>query len=102
MSKSLGNFVTIHELLATVRFGDSEWDGDELRLAILRTHYRQPLDFTVNALKESRNILRRWRRIVSNINQVKLKETRPPQKIVDLLYDDLATPSVITLLHSLA
>ncbi|MFM7145843.1 MAG: class I tRNA ligase family protein, partial [Actinomycetales bacterium] len=53
MSKSLGNFVTIHELLATEKFGGRSWSGDVLRLAMLRTHYRQPIDFTVKALEES-------------------------------------------------
>jgi cysteinyl-tRNA synthetase len=53
-SKSLGNFFTINELL-------QEWPGPVLRLNMLRTHYRQPLDWTVKGLKESELILRRWR-----------------------------------------
>ncbi|MFL5146110.1 MAG: cysteine--tRNA ligase, partial [Microvirga sp.] len=44
MSKSLGNFVTIYELLATDTFGGRSWPGEVLRLAMLRTHYRQPID----------------------------------------------------------
>ena len=44
MSKSLGNFVTIHELLRTTKFGGRPWPGETLRLAMLRTHYRQPID----------------------------------------------------------
>ena len=44
MSKSLGNFVTIHELLNTEKFGGRKWPGEVLRLAMLRTHYRQPID----------------------------------------------------------
>ena len=54
MSKSLGNFVTIHELLATDSFGGRAWHGEVLRLAMLRTHYRQPIDWTVKALEEAR------------------------------------------------
>ena len=45
MSKSLGNFVTINELLATEKFGGRSWDGEVLRLAMLMTHYREPIDF---------------------------------------------------------
>ena len=52
MSKSLGNFVTIRELLA-------DWPGDVLRLTMLRTHYRQPIDWTVKGLEESREGARR-------------------------------------------
>src|SRR5829696_3268785 len=60
MSKSLGNFVTIRELLATDTFGGRSWPGEVLRLAMLRTHYRQPIDWTVKSLKESARLLERW------------------------------------------
>ena len=58
MSKSLGNFVTIHELLHTEKFGGRKWPGEVLRLAMLRTHYRQPIDWTVKALEEAQHVLR--------------------------------------------
>ena len=45
MSKSLGNFVTIHELL-------KDWPGEVVRFNMLRTHYRQPIDWTVTGLRE--------------------------------------------------
>ena len=51
MSKSLGNFVTIHELLQTTNFGGRRWSGEALRLAMLRTHYRQPIDWTVESAR---------------------------------------------------
>ncbi|MBL8593543.1 MAG: cysteine--tRNA ligase, partial [Devosia sp.] len=47
MSKSLGNFITISELLETDRFGGRKWPGEVLRLAMLMTHYREPIDFSV-------------------------------------------------------
>jgi cysteinyl-tRNA synthetase len=50
MSKSLGNFVTIRELLHTEKFGGMPWSGDAVRLAMLMTHYRQPIDWTVDRL----------------------------------------------------
>ena len=62
MSKSLGNFVTIHELLHTTKFGGRKWSGEALRLAMLRTHYRQPIDWTVKALEEAEATLDRWYR----------------------------------------
>ena len=64
MSKSLGNFVTIHELLHTEKFGGRKWPGEVLRLAMLRTHYRQPIDWTVKALEEVETALRRWAEFV--------------------------------------
>src|SRR5450755_812822 len=53
MSKSSGNFVTINELLATDKFGGRKWSGEALRLAMLRTHYRSPIDWTSRALEEA-------------------------------------------------
>nr|WP_316219143.1 MULTISPECIES: cysteine--tRNA ligase [unclassified Bradyrhizobium] len=61
MSKSLGNFVTINELLTTRRFGGREWSGEVLRLAMLQTHYRQPIDWTVSNLLQSEKRLQVWR-----------------------------------------
>ncbi len=60
MSKSLGNFVTINELLETDTFGGRRWPGEVLRLAMLKTHYRQPIDWTVKALEEAEKTLDRW------------------------------------------
>ena len=54
MSKSLGNFITIRDLWASAIFGGKAWSGDTLRLAMLRTHYRQPIDFTIKGLDEGR------------------------------------------------
>ncbi|HEY1885213.1 MAG TPA: cysteine--tRNA ligase, partial [Roseiarcus sp.] len=51
MSKSLGNFITIHDLLHGDAFGGRKWPGEALRLAMLRTHYRQPIDWTLKALE---------------------------------------------------
>jgi cysteinyl-tRNA synthetase len=60
MSKSLGNFVTINELLETDTFGGRPWPGEVLRLAMLKTHYRQPIDWTVKALEEAEKTLEDW------------------------------------------
>jgi cysteinyl-tRNA synthetase len=61
MSKSLGNFVTIHQLLQTDDFSGRSWSGQILRLAMLRTHYRQPIDWTSRALAEADRTLNRWK-----------------------------------------
>jgi cysteinyl-tRNA synthetase len=58
MSKSLGNFVTINELLNTNRFGGRRWPGDVVRLAMLKSNYRQPIDWTIKILDEAYTNLR--------------------------------------------
>ena len=59
MAKSAGNFVTIHELL-------KDWPGEVARLNMLRTHYRQPMDWTVRGLEESSKILDGWYDIIGD------------------------------------
>jgi len=98
MSKSLGNFVTIHELLHTDRFGGRSWSGEVLRLAMLRTHYRQPIDWTVKALEEAEATLDRWYDVVGDA---------PPAEefsddVLRALCDDLNTPSALSELYHLS
>ncbi len=62
MSKSEGNFVTINELLGTEKFGGRKWPGEVLRLAMLMTHYREPIDFSVRKLEEAASLVAKWRR----------------------------------------
>jgi cysteinyl-tRNA synthetase len=99
MSKSLGNFVTIHELLHTDKFGGRAWPGEVLRLAMFRTHYRQPIDFTVKALEESEKILDRWYGLVEPAWPTISAE--PRVDFIEALHDDLNTPAAISKLHSL-
>jgi cysteinyl-tRNA synthetase len=67
MSKSLGNFYSIHELLETETFGGRKWPGEVLRLAMLMTHYREPIDFSVRKLEEAEALLEKWRRKVADV-----------------------------------
>lgn len=55
MSKSLGNFYTVDELLSEEKFGGRTWPGPVLRLAMLMTHYREPIDFSQGRLGEAFN-----------------------------------------------
>ncbi len=61
MSKSEGNFVTINELLETEKFGGRKWPGPVLRLAMLMTHYREPIDFSLSRLIEAEATLLEWK-----------------------------------------
>ncbi|MBY0531458.1 MAG: cysteine--tRNA ligase [Xanthobacteraceae bacterium] len=91
MSKSLGNFITLRQLL-------NDWPGEVIRFNMLRTHYRQPIDWTVKALEESEKTLGRWYEAATqNIGD---KTTIDPE-FIEALEDDLNTPKAIARLHSL-
>jgi len=103
MSKSLGNFVTIHDLLNTTKFGASDWDGDVLRLSMLQTHYRQPIDWTVRLLEQNRATLNRWRRLTETVHNTELEPCgAPTRELLDAISDDLNLPSVVAVLHKMA
>jgi cysteinyl-tRNA synthetase len=89
MSKSLGNFITIRELLA-------DWPGEVLRLNMLKTHYRSPIDWTLKALEESAKTLDDWYRVAADV-----QPGRPATSVVEPLLDDLNTPQMIAALHGL-
>jgi cysteinyl-tRNA synthetase len=96
MSKSLGNFVTIHDLLA-------DWPGEVIRFNMLRTHYRQPMDWTVKGLEESKHIIGSWLDALQP-HGLDLEEGRLPiaEDLIDALSDDLNTPMAITTMHKMA
>ncbi len=99
MSKSLGNFLTIHELLAGSVFGGRSWPGEVLRLAMLRAHYRQPIDWTVRALEEAEKTLDRWYDLIDRDDLA--AEPLPREDFIAELSDDLNTPAAIGKLHAL-
>jgi cysteinyl-tRNA synthetase len=96
MSKSLGNFVTINELLETDVFGGRKWPGEVLRLAMLKTHYRQPIDWTVKALEEAEKTLQDWAEAAQGATA-----SEPSADLLDALADDLNTARVLAELHVL-
>ncbi len=87
MSKSLGNFVTIHELL-------QDWPGEVLRFNMLRSHYRQPMDWTVHGMKESWDILERWYGETKGVAAPSVGS-----QFLSALSDDLNTPQALAELH---
>jgi cysteinyl-tRNA synthetase len=93
MAKSEGNFVTIRELLA-------DWPGEVLRLNMLRTHYRQPIDWTMAGVLESQKVLDHWYDIVADMPMPIGVDA--DDEVVGSLCDDLNTPGALTRLHALA
>jgi cysteinyl-tRNA synthetase len=98
MSKSLGNFYSINELLETDTFGGRKWPGEVLRLAMLMTHYREPIDFSVRKLEEAENTLRKWKRAADLAEG----EGQLPDDVIEVLSDDLATYGAFQHLTQLA
>jgi cysteinyl-tRNA synthetase len=89
MAKSLGNFVTIRDLL-------KDWPGEVIRLTMLLTHYRQPLNWTANALRESQRTLDHWYELTVDVAPGILSVD-----VIGALADDLNTPKAIASLHEL-
>jgi cysteinyl-tRNA synthetase len=92
MSKSTGNFVTIRELLG-------DWPGEVLRLNMLKTHYRSPIDWTVASLEESKKTLNSWYDIVGDNTQ---STGEADESMKAFLGDDLNTAGAIARLHAIA
>ncbi len=90
MSKSLGNFITVNELL-------KDWPGEVLRFNMLKTHYRQPIDWTVKGLEEAHKVLRDFYTIAQEFRE----EPAPHWEVVEALSDDLNTPWVRAILSKL-
>lgn len=95
MSKSEGNFVTIHELLHTETFGGRKWPGLVLRLAMLMTHYREPIDFSIKRLEEAERLLAKW-------PATEAGDAAPDETVLNALADDLNTVAAVQALHALA
>jgi cysteinyl-tRNA synthetase len=88
MSKSDGNFVTISNL-------KNDFNGQIVRLSILGTHYRQPLDWNLKILETNKKIIENWYSLYSP------NEDEISDELFNILLDDLNTPKFITNIHSL-
>ncbi len=94
MSKSLGNFVTIRELL--VGWRGRSWPGAALRFAMLQTHYRSPIDWSLAACDNAFSTLKDFFSVAADPTS-----GHPPASVVEALADDLNTPKVVAELHAL-
>ncbi|CAA7621276.1 cysteinyl-tRNA synthetase [Magnetospirillum sp. LM-5] len=95
MSKSLGNFFTVRELLEIA-------PGEAIRLAMLSTHYHQPFDWTADGLKQARATLDRLYTALRGAADIVAAEVAAPIEVMAALEDDLNTPLAISHLHELA
>jgi cysteinyl-tRNA synthetase len=100
MSKSLGNFVTIRELLGS-------WTGAVVRYAMFQTHYRQPINWTASRLEDARREIGDWVAMYSgseahdDFQERKFRKIppQPTDELVTALSDDLNTPNAIAVLR---
>jgi cysteinyl-tRNA synthetase len=93
MSKSLGNFYTIHELL-------EEFPGEAIRLTLLQTHYRQPLDFTKDSLRQAKQTLDRFYGALRDVAEIEALDGEA-EAVRDALMDDLNSPLALSAMHAL-
>ncbi|WP_170437628.1 cysteine--tRNA ligase [Ruegeria arenilitoris] len=92
MSKSLGNFFTVHDLL------DQGVPGEVIRFVFLQTHYRKPMDWTEKKAREAEATLRKWRALTAGIEPA---PSAAPE-VIEALADDLNTAGALAELHRLA
>ena len=92
MSKSLGNFFSVRELL------NKGFSGEVIRFVYLSTHYSKPMDWTVKKAEEAEATLRKWRKLTHGCQSSKAISN----EVIDALNDDLNTSKAITVLHGLA
>ncbi|WP_147105771.1 cysteine--tRNA ligase [Tateyamaria sp. syn59] len=91
MSKSLGNFFTVRDLL------DQGVPGEVIRFVMLSTHYRKPMDWTEKKRAEADATLRKWRNLV-----LEPQDADPDPEFLNALMNDLNTPAALARLHEMA
>ncbi len=94
MSKSLGNFFTVHELLE-----EFPGKGEAIRLHLLSAHYRQPLDFSRDEIRQATRQLDRLYRL---LDEVEARDAAVPESVLNALLDDLNTPEAIAAINKQA
>jgi cysteinyl-tRNA synthetase len=92
MSKSLGNFFTVRDLL------DQGVPGEVIRFVFLMTHYRSPMDWTAEKARQAEATLRKWYRIAASAQG----KGSVPESIINALADDLNTAQALAELHQRA
>ena len=90
MSESLGNFITVHDLL-------TDWPGEAIRLAMLSTHYRQPFNWTEAGVREAKRTLDHWYELTDGVEPAGTIDAH----VLEALQDDLNTPKALSVMHGL-
>ncbi|MFD2237114.1 cysteine--tRNA ligase [Aureimonas populi] len=99
MSKSEGNFLTIADVLEKESVGGRRWPGEAVRLMMMKTHYREPIDFTLARLEEAVRELDRWERMARAAPAAPARA--PDEAFLAALCDDLNIAAAIARVHEL-
>ncbi|MCK5296364.1 MAG: class I tRNA ligase family protein, partial [Alphaproteobacteria bacterium] len=94
MSKSLGNFFTVKEVLEKAQ-------GEAIRFCLISTHYRQPLNWTDKALEQAKSAMDRFYTALRNVENIKAEKVEIPQNVMEALKDDVNTPLAISHMHEI-
>lgn len=94
MSKSLGNFYTVDEIL-------DKHPAEALRLLFLTTHYHQPFNFTFEGLQQAKGVLDKFYNALLKNKDVPMVEVEPDSRVIEALADDLNTPLALSYLHEI-
>lgn len=92
MSKSLGNFITVRDLL------DRGVPGEVIRYVLLATHYRKPLDWNEKSINDAKKALDKFYKVIVGVK----KAGDVNQEVTKALHDDMNTPVALAQLHKLA
>lgn len=94
MSKSLGNFITVHDLL-------KDTAGEAIRFYMLSSHYRSPFDFTKEGIQEAKTTLDKFYTALRTHASLDVQDVEVPNRFMDALKDDLNTPVALSIFHEL-
>jgi cysteinyl-tRNA synthetase len=94
MSKSIGNVLLVHDMI------EQGIPGEAIRLTLLSTHYRQPLNWTADGLDHSLKTLDKWYKLIDETPQD--DDLDFAEEYIAALYNDLNTPQAITVMHAIA
>jgi len=100
MSKSLGNFFTVHDLLAG-HDGEPPVPGEVIRFVFLSTHYRKPMDWTAKKAEEAKKRLEDWMRLTVDLEPSEKGSFEPAAAVIEALSDDLNTHLALVALNAM-
>ena len=97
MSKSLNNFLTVQNIIRDKKMGGENWSGEVVRLCLIMTAYREPLDFTLKKLEQCKNMIGKWKRQTQEV----IEDSQVPEAVVEALGDDLNVAKALSVINKL-
>jgi cysteinyl-tRNA synthetase len=101
MSKSLGNFFTVRDLLEGDWSGGWKVPGEVIRLVFLQTHYRKPMDWTEEKAREAKRLIFDWHKQTMDLEPTPQASFQPSKTMLDAVADDLNTHEAVNVLKRL-